>query len=226
MSDPAISVRIQHRFGPGFALDVDLSTATKRLALFGPSGAGKSSILLAVAGLFTPDAGRVALGTRVLLDTDARQNIEPQRRKIGYVPQQSWLFPLLTVRQNLCFGRPASPRLELEEVAEALGVSALLDRRPRLLSGGERQRVALGRAILSEPSALLCDEPFSALDLRRRDALLERVEQWRERLDIPLILVTHQAEEVDAMADDVAVIRDGKVAAAGPASDLREHLLR
>lgn len=216
----SIELRVQHRLGPGFTLDVDVQTSAQRVALYGPSGAGKSSLLLAIAGLLTPRAGRIRIGEQLMFDSASGANLAPHQRRVGYVPQQSWLLPLKTVRQNLVFGRPPQPSLELEEVVDALGIEALLDRRPARLSGGERQRVALGRAVLSEPSVLLCDEPFSALDRARRDALLSTLEHWRARMNIPLVLVTHQREEVRAMADHVVVLAGGRITSQGPLVEL------
>jgi molybdate transport system ATP-binding protein len=211
VSDAALQVRIEHRYGPSFALDVSLSLDVACVALFGPSGAGKSSVLTAIAGLWTPDSGRVVVSGRTLLDTAADVDLPRRHRRVGYVPQEALLFPLLSVRANLEFGRPAEPSFTVDEVAEALEIPHLLSRRPRMLSGGERQRVALGRAILAEPAILLCDEPLSALDDARRLRLLEVLVTWRARLGIPLVLVSHHRSEV-AVADTVAVFEAGHVA--------------
>ncbi|MBL4684969.1 MAG: ATP-binding cassette domain-containing protein [Nannocystaceae bacterium] len=216
MSPPTLELRIKHTFGPGFCLDIDLVFEARSSALFGPSGAGKSSILTAIAGLWTPDAARIVANGVVLLDTQQGIALAPRDRHVGYVPQQSWLFPLKSVRQNLAFGRPRNAKLTVDEVAVALGVEHLLDRRSRMLSGGERQRVALGRAILSEPSLLACDEPFSALDHGRRDALMRAVAEWQTELNTPLLLVSHQLDEVSTLTTDVAWLESGRVTAQGP----------
>lgn len=220
----SVTLRVALALGPRFELDVDVRAEAPRVALFGPSGAGKSSLLSAAAGLVRPRAGRIQLGQTVVFDSDTGVDVPPERRRVGYVPQDSLLFPLSTVRENLGFARPAAPALSLAEVAEALAIDDLLDRRPMFLSGGERQRVALGRAVLSEPAALLCDEPFSALDRARRDALVDTLEGWRARLGIPLVFVTHQRDEVEALADHVAVVHGGRVVAQGGPRDVSQHL--
>ncbi len=147
------------------------------------------------------------------MDTDHKVYIPAHQRRVGYVPQASWLFPLKSVRQNLEFGRPTTTTLSTQEVIEALGIADLLDRRPRMLSGGERQRVALGRAVLSEPELLVCDEPFSAVDPERRRHLVDMLGQWRARLGIPLLFASHQAEDVETLADECASLLAGKLAA-------------
>ncbi|MEM6995220.1 MAG: ATP-binding cassette domain-containing protein [Myxococcota bacterium] len=213
MTAPALEVRIAHRLSPGFALDLDASFDAPTIALFGPSGAGKSSILGAIAGLWTPDTGRIVIDGRVVLDTKRGIDIPPRDRRVGYVPQDSLLFPLRSVRENLVFGQPSdtAPAAPVEALAEALEIEHLLGRRPRMLSGGERQRVALGRAMLSAPALLACDEPFSALDSPRRDRLVRVLLDWRERQGVPLVLVSHQLDEVRAVAEAVAVLDAGAV---------------
>lgn len=209
MSVDKLAVEIQHRFGPAFALDVDVAFQTDRIALFGPSGAGKSTILRAIAGLWTPQRGRIVVDGTVVFDAGAGVNLPPRARRVGYVPQDALLFPLRTVRQNLEFGRANAGRLPLADVATALEIDHLLDRRPRLLSGGERQRVALGRAILAAPRLLACDEPFSALDAPRRNRMIGVVRRWGDEMAIPVVLVSHDVVEVRALADRVVVLDGG-----------------
>ena len=209
MSTPRLEVSIQHRFGPAFALDVDVAFPSVRAAFFGPSGSGKSSILAAIAGLWTPARGRIVVDGTVFFDHAARVCIPPRARRVGYVPQDALLFPLHTVQQNLEFGRTTHSQLQVQDVAAALEIDHLLTRRPRLLSGGERQRVALGRAILANPRLLACDEPFSALDAPRRNRLIDVVVQWCEHLAIPAVFVSHDVNEVRALADSVAILDAG-----------------
>jgi len=206
-----IEVNVRRRFSQDFALDVGFSARSRALALFGPSGAGKSTVLAVVAGLVRPEQGHVRVEGTTWFDAAGRVDLPPRRRHVGYVVQDALLFPLLSVRHNLVFGAPASPRLDLDEVARLLEISHLLDRRPRHLSGGERQRVALGRAILSEPRLLLCDEPFATLDEARRDRLVDVLRRVREHLALPMVLVSHRADEVASLAEEVIHLEDGRV---------------
>ncbi len=209
---PTLSLALRHRFASGFSLDLAFETEAHTLALFGPSGSGKSSILAAIAGLYRPDEGRLVVGERCLFDSASSLWSPPRDRRVGLVLQDALLFPLLSVRKNLLFGaRGKEGALDLEEVARMLEIGKLLDRHPRNLSGGERQRVALGRAILSEPSLLLCDEPFSALDASLRDRLMHLLARVRDELSIPLVLVSHRVREVAALAEDILIIEEGRL---------------
>ena len=182
-----LSVRLQHRLGD-FALDVDFEAPPGITVLFGRSGSGKTSIVNAVAGLLTPDEGRVALADRVLLDTGGGINLPPQRRRIGYVFQEGRLFPHLTVRQNLTYGRlfapRGAPREDPDRIIAMLGLEPLLQRRPGRLSGGEKQRVAIGRALLANPKLILADEPLASLDAARKEDILPYFERLRDETDI------------------------------------------
>ena len=207
----SLQIHLQHRFPTGFTLELAIDSPARTVALYGPSGSGKSSILSAVAGLLTPQQGRIVVDGHVLLDRALGINVPAQDRRTGYVVQDALLFPLLTVRQNLLFGQPRGARtLSLEQVVALLEIGHLLDRRPRNLSGGERQRVALGRAVLSEPRVALLDEPFSALDTARRQRLVAAVARLRDALDLPMILVSHQRDEITALADEVIHIDEGR----------------
>ncbi len=175
-------------------------------ALVGPSGVGKTTVLNIIAGLVRPDAGRVVVDGTVLLDTAARRFVPPYRRGIGYVFQDARLFPHLSVRRNLQYGRWFSRRRvgpTLAEVADLLGIAHLLDRGTNGLSGGEAQRVALGRAILSHPRLLLMDEPLASLDDARKNEILPWIERLRDELTIPIVYVSHSAAEVERLADTV-----------------------
>lgn len=176
-------------------------------ALVGPSGAGKSSVLEAIAGLLQPTRGRITVGGEVLYDSATGLNVPPERRACGMVFQDLRLFPHCRVRENLLYGfRVASPErrfLTLDEVTAFLDIAPLLGRRPRTLSGGEAQRVAIGRALLSGPRFLLMDEPLTALDDARREAIITVIERIRSELALPILLVSHDRGDVARLADEV-----------------------
>ena len=171
-----LEVALQHTFASGFILDATFRAPSGVTVLFGRSGSGKSTIANGVAGLLQPDAGRVTVAGRTLLDTARGVNLPPHKRRIGYVFQEGRLFPHLSVRQNLLFGRRFAPRdaarEDPEKIIAMLGIGALLDRRPGALSGGEKQRVAIGRALLSAPDLIIADEPLAALDDARKAEIL------------------------------------------------------
>ncbi|MEZ5923604.1 MAG: molybdenum ABC transporter ATP-binding protein [Hyphomicrobiaceae bacterium] len=205
---------------PGFALSVQFSADAGLTAIFGPSGAGKSTILAMIAGQVHPDRGRIIVGGETLFDSDRGIDVPSHRRRAGLIHQTARLFPHMTVRQNLEFGRRfaagrASP-IPFAPLVEALGIAALLDRRPAGLSGGERQRIAIGRSILSAPRMLLMDEPLAALDHERRQEIMPLIEQLRDELALPILYVSHQIEEVARLADRVAVIETGRLVSMGP----------
>lgn len=185
-------------------------------ALFGPSGAGKTSILNMVAGLLTPDAGKIVVGGDILFDAgigfDAgvRPNLLPEQRRAGYVFQDGRLFPHKRVRDNLLYGwnlaHPDHRWMALDEATAFLGIEHLLDRWPRTLSGGEAQRVAIGRALLSGPKFLLMDEPLSSLDAVRRAEIMTVIERVRDEFKLPILYVSHDRAEVERLADTVIPI--------------------
>lgn len=215
-----LEVALRHAWGTGFALDAAFAAPAPGVtALFGPSGCGKSTILAAVAGLLRPNQGRVALDGAPLLDTAARVFVPPERRRCGVVFQDARLFPHLGVATNLRYGLRRAPRDAtgpgFEEVVALLGLGPLLARRPAGLSGGERQRVALGRALLARPRLLLMDEPLAALDLPRRAEVLPFLARLRDAAGVPILYVTHALEEVDALADRLVLMQEGRVLAEG-----------
>lgn len=214
-----LTVSLTHRFA-GMALDVAFTAPPGVTALFGRSGAGKTTVVNAVAGLLTPDAGRVQADGMVLLDTTRGINLPPHRRRVGYVFQDARLFPHLNVRQNLAYGRWFAPRGDgpgLDQIAGLLGITGLLSRPTAALSGGERQRVALGRAILSNPRLLLMDEPLAALDEARKAEILPYLERLRDELRLPILYVSHSMAEVARLATTIVLLDAGRVVAAGPA---------
>jgi molybdate transport system ATP-binding protein len=209
----------------GFALDVAFDAPTPGVvALFGRSGCGKSTTIDLIAGLLAADEGYVRLDAATLVDTSARARVPAEKRRIGYVFQDSRLFPHFTVASNLRYGqrraRGVEQRIGFDEVVALLGLGALLARSPHQLSGGERQRVALGRALLSQPRLLLLDEPLASLDAARREEVLPYFEVLRDRLSIPMVYVSHQFDEVLRLATHVVLLDQGKVVAQGSPSDV------
>lgn len=219
-----MAVAIRRRLGT-FDLDVAFTAPADGITmLFGPSGAGKSSILAAIGGLSRPDAGRIAVADRLLFDSAAGVDIPPQRRGIGWVHQDARLFPHLPVEGNLRYGQRrarGTHRIGFDEVVEVLAIRSLLGRRVATLSGGERQRVALGRALLSQPALLLLDEPLAALDAPRKREIIGFIARLRGRFGLPMLYVTHDREEVRALADHVVHLAAGRVVPA-PAEGVRE----
>lgn len=217
-----LSVHLQHGFA-GFKLDVAFDAGPGVTVLFGRSGSGKTTVVNAVAGLLRPDRGRVVADDVVLLDTKTGTFQPPHRRRVGYVFQDARLFPHLTVRQNLTYGRRfAAPAAgaDMAHIVDLLGIGPLLARRPGALSGGERQRVALGRAILSRPRLLLMDEPLAALDEARKAEILPYLERLRDDLRLPILYVSHSVAEVARLANTVVLMEAGRVTATGLAQDV------
>jgi molybdate transport system ATP-binding protein len=175
--------------------------------LFGPSGAGKTTTLNMIAGLIRPDGGHVRVDGETLFDAGARIDMPVERRRIGYVFQEPRLFPHKRVRANLLYGRhDAGEGFAFDEVVGFLGIAHLLDRWPRTLSGGEARRVAIGRALLANPRTLLLDEPLSSLDQARREEIMRAIEHIRDGLRLPVLMVTHDAEEAERLATRVVRI--------------------
>lgn len=198
-----------------FDVDVEKTLGGSRIAarfaveggltvLFGPSGAGKTSVLNMIAGLVRPDRGRVSLNGETLFDGARGVDLPPNRRRIGYVFQDARLFPHMNVRANLLYGHrlaaEADRWMTLEAALAFLGIGHLLQRMPASLSGGEAQRVAIGRALLSGPRALMMDEPLSSLDQARREEIMAVVERIRDELRLPILYVTHDPAEGDRLA--------------------------
>ncbi|MDX2101876.1 MAG: molybdenum ABC transporter ATP-binding protein [Alphaproteobacteria bacterium] len=204
----------------GFSLALAFAGGPGVTALFGASGCGKSTALRLIAGLERPDFGRISLGERVLVDTAQRQFTPPHRRRVGLVFQDAQLFPHLSVRSNLLYGRwfsgARAGRLALDRVVAVLGLGHLLARRPGTLSGGERQRVAIGRALLAEPDLVLMDEPLASLDGDRKLEILPFIEALRTSFAVPIVYVSHAVEEVARLAEHVVRMEGGRAVAAGP----------
>lgn len=210
----------------GFVLDVDLSLPGRGVsALFGPSGSGKTTVLRAIAGLERAPGGLVVAGDEVWQDDAAGVFVPTFKRAVGYVFQEPSLFPHLSVRDNLEFGRKRAARADrraagrqpgLAATADLLGIGHLLDQMPGQLSGGERQRAAIARTLLAAPRLLLMDEPLSALDLKRKLEILPYLERMHDELALPIVYVSHSTDEVARLADHLVLLDDGKLKASGP----------
>ncbi|TCT09520.1 sulfate/molybdate ABC transporter ATP-binding protein [Paralcaligenes ureilyticus] len=202
-----------------FALDVTLDTDTRRVALFGPSGAGKTLTIQAVAGLMRPDQGRIAINGRVLFDSEKQIDVAPAARKVAYLFQDYGLFPHLTVLQNICFGLKKGwrnpGRRDIPEAArrwiDTFELEAIIHSLPAEISGGQKQRVALARALAVEPDILLLDEPLAALHAALRKKLRMELAALQQRLEIPMIVITHDPADVLELADEVYEIGDGVI---------------
>jgi molybdate transport system ATP-binding protein len=210
----SLEFRASARLG-AFRLDADFTSDGKITAIFGRSGAGKTTLINVIAGLIKPMEGRVAVDGTVLLDTARGIDLPPHKRRIGYVFQESWLFPHLSVRRNLLYGHWFAPRLtrhtSFEAVVELLDLGSLLDRGTLQLSGGEKQRVAIGRALLASPRLLLMDEPLSSLDEARKQEVMPFLERLRDQASVPIVYVSHSVAEVKRLAMTVVLIQAGRL---------------
>ncbi len=204
----------------GFALEIANAISARALALFGPSGSGKTTIVEAMAGLRTPQRGRIAVNGRVLFDSDTHVNVSPRERRVGYVPQDVLLFPHMDVRANVLYGRRNGGAVPLPRLADLLELEPLMARDVASLSGGERQRAAIARALLSGPDVLLLDEPLAAVDVPRRQRITAALLRIRDELNVPIVYVTHTIDEAIAVAEHAIVLDAGRVVASGPAADV------
>jgi molybdate transport system ATP-binding protein len=217
-----IEVRIRKRFpNPEgtFNLNVHFRALAGFTILFGASGAGKTSLLDCIAGLSDPDEGRISIGGEELYDSEKKRNVAAWKRRIGYVHQDLALFPHLTAEENVAYGLRALSAAERQTRSrEMLGmfrIDHLRGRRPAQISGGERQRVALARALVTEPRALLLDEPLAALDRPTKSSLVSDLRKWNQHHRVPILFVTHNGEEVFALGDEVIMLDAGRIVAQG-----------
>jgi molybdate transport system ATP-binding protein len=207
--------------GQPFRLDVEFAAPSGVTILFGPSGSGKTTCLRAVAGIVTPDEGRISLGGRIYFDSASGVNLPIQQRHVGFVFQDYLLFPNLTAEQNVAYGiragegggalSKAAKRERARELLSLLGIEYAARQYPREMSGGESQRVALARALASDPAIVLLDEPLSAVDAKTRARLLVEIKATQQRTGIPFLYVTHNVAEVVEIGDHVIVIEGGRV---------------
>lgn len=208
-----LALNVEKKLG-AFEIAAKFSLDGKAAALYGTSGAGKSTIVNMIAGLIAPDRGRIVIRDEIVFDSNTRVNAPAHRRNVGYVFQDGRLFPHLTVRSNLHYGRrmhrlPYDPEAE-QRIVALLNLSTLLDRRPGRLSGGERQRVAIGRALLMHPRILLLDEPLASLDAARKAEVLPYFERLRDEAGVPLLYVSHQLDEIRRMATMIVRVENGR----------------
>lgn len=224
-----LNARVQHHLGH-FSLEAEFSLHNPWTVIFGPSGAGKSTLLRFLAGLFTPDAGRITLAGRPLFDSESGIFLAPGKRSVGFVTQQAALFPHLTAHANVAFGinqlPPKERSVRVQEMLRLFGAEALADRKPNQLSGGERQRIALARALAPRPELLLLDEPLAALDDPSAEEILNRL----LTLDLQVIYVSHDLAEIWRIPAEVVLLENGRVTVTGPLQQVlaprRERLLR
>jgi ABC-type sulfate/molybdate transport systems ATPase subunit len=216
-----LELAVEARRG-SFHLQVECVFASAWTVIFGPSGAGKSTLLRLLAGLDDTQRGRIALRGRVLTDTARGVRVKPGLRKTSMVAQQPALFPHLSVAANIAYGLAGLDRehrkARVDEMLELVDGRQLAARRARDLSGGEAQRIALARALAPRPRLLLLDEPFSALDGAASDALLARLQRWVAAHDVQTVMATHDATDALAIGAEVAMIRNGRLTALGPAT--------
>ena len=207
-----INLNFRKRLG-SFSLDLDCQLEKKVTAFLGVSGSGKSTLLNCMSGILTPDEGEITFGEEVLYASALKINLPPEKRRFGYVFQEGYLFPHLTVAQNIRYGQPKSRNSTT--VIDILEISGLLQRYPKQLSGGQRQRVAIARALAMAPRMLLMDEPLASLDSPLKARIIPYLHHVKEAFDIPILYVTHAFSEVLALADAAFLLSDGKITATG-----------
>lgn len=229
MGEPvnALEVKLRKAFSAGklrqFALEVEFTAPAGVTVIFGPSGAGKTTILECVAGLTSPDAGRIALAgassvngatAETLFDSDGKIDLSPQQRRLGYVFQHLALFPHMTAAENIAFGirgNGTSREILVRDILERFRIAHVAGHRPGEISGGERQRVALARALVTQPRLLLLDEPFSALDDALKFEIVADLKQWLSRSSVPVLFVTHDRSEASALGERMLVVNEGRI---------------
>ena len=222
-----VSADIVKRLSSEFALHVAFTAPPGVNIVFGASGSGKTTVLRCLAGLVRPDSGHVAVGDRVLFDASARIDIPARERRVGFVFQQLALFPHMTIEENIAYGLAHVPSDERERriaaIAESFHITPMLQRRPASVSGGERQRAALARALVTDPSMLLLDEPLSALDYAIQAKIMDDLRAWNGARSIPILYVTHNHREVFALGERVIALERGRVLATGSPHEVLDH---
>ena len=225
MSDSLLEVHIKHTLQTvQGAMPMDIALALPKgqiLAITGPSGAAKTTLLRQIAGLLTPETGKISFENEIWLDTVSQKSVAPQLRNIGFVFQDYALFPHLTVEENMLFGlQKGSDRTIVQELLHATELTNLANRKPNQLSGGQQQRVALARALVRKPALMLLDEPFAALDYQMRYHLQDMLLKFHRLHHFTMIIVTHDVGEIFRLADQVAIIENGKIMRQGTPSEV------
>lgn len=220
-------VNVCARLG-SFRLNADFTSGPGLTAIFGPSGAGKTSLINVLAGLVRPERGRIVVDGKILFDSSESINLPPHQRRLGYVFQDSRLFPHLSVRSNLTYGMRWVPKPDrhpgFDHIVQLLNLDTLLARRPRTLSGGEKQRVAIGRALLASPRLLLMDEPLASLDGTQKNEIFPYIERLRDEPKLPIAFVSHSVEDVVRLADTLVILSEGNTVECGPLEDVMSRI--
>ena len=217
-----IEVEITKTLGD-FRLDVSFQSEKKRIGILGASGCGKSMTLKSIAGIETPDKGRIRLEERVLYDSSAKKNVKTQQRKVGYLFQNYALFPTMTVEKNIGAGLRGSrqeKQKRIDEMTKKFGLTGLTKRLPGELSGGQQQRVALARIMACEPEVLLLDEPFSAMDVFLKDRLQQELLKMLADYPGTVIMVSHSRDEIYRFSEDLLIMQEGRILTAGPTKQI------
>ena len=213
----------------GFNINIEFDAKSSSItSIYGRSGSGKTSIIEMIAGLQMPDKGFIKIDDDILLDTDQKINIPPEKRGLGYIFQDSRLFPHLNVEGNLLYGLSGNiantPQITFDSVVDILEIRPLLNRKPSSLSGGEKQRVSIGRALLTQPRLLLMDEPLASVDAQLRGEILTYIEELRDKLGLAILYVSHAIDEVIRLADQMVIISDGHKKAEGNVEQIMGRL--
>ena len=220
----SLTADIRRRLSTSFQLDCKFEIEPGFTVLFGPSGAGKTSVLDCIAGIKVPDSGRISLAGFALFDSRGKIDLSPQHRRLAYVFQSLALFPHLSVAENISYGIKGKRKSEQEQrcqnALQQFGIDHLSLRLPGDLSGGERQRVALARSLVTDPRALLLDEPLAALDRGTRMKIVDDLRAWNERHRLPILYVTHSVREALALGEQALLMQNGRIVASGSPSDL------
>jgi molybdate transport system ATP-binding protein len=217
-----LKLQIRHKLA-GFEIDMCFNTKTSITGIFGVSGSGKSTMFNVIAGIISPDEGEINLNERILFSSSKNVNVPLHKRGVGLVFQDFKLFPHLSIKENLEFGKKAKNNSLFDRLVDMLNINHLLNRRPPSLSGGEKQRVAIGRAILSQPEILLLDEPFSALDVKIKNEIIDLIKEIPVRFNIPVLVISHELSDLLQLSSDLILIGEGKVLNHGNIYELFNH---